>query len=855
MVWDWTPFTLPLFATAVICLAVAGMGLRRRAPGATAAAVLLISAAAWIAGFGLEILSEPLAQKLFWARLQYFGIVLVPVCWFVFALQYSGRIDRSGTPLLAVLLVIPLATLAILFSPPRTALMWRQVAIEPGPGFDLLAIDYGPWFWLHTAYCYGLLAAATVILLLAMRRSPHVYRKQAPWVTVAALAPWLLNVLYVSGAAAVDPTPFGFAVAGAAAFWALTRQQLLDIMPVPRGRIVEAMRDGVIVLDAEDRIVDLNPAAERILRAPASTVLGRGFEDAISRRVKLRPLTGDDDGLQLEAEVSAGRDSRCFELRKWPMFDERRREGGQLVMFRDITTQKKMEEALRSSEERLRVVVDQMPGVIWTTDAELRVSQLLGAALQHLELEVDEVLGAEVSALFQADDEAHPAIAAHRNARDGISSTYTVRWLGRQFDCHVEPLIDRRGASAGIIGVGLDVTERQNLEAQLRQSQKMEAIGRMAGGVAHDFNNLLTAVAGYAQLAREDLETLGSRGDAVPNLRRDLEAIGHAAERATSITAQLLAFSRRQVLQPRLLRLEEAIRAMQPMLRRLIGGHIELETRFDPDCHPVMVDPVQVEQVVINLVLNSRDVMPNGGKISIETANVRLAEDHPVPYDVVEAGEYVVLSVTDDGFGMDEATQAQVFEPFFTTKEEGKGTGLGLSTVYGIVRQTGGYVEVRSKVGEGSTFEIYFPALPGAEVGIEQPLSAPTASHLRGRETVLLVEDEAMVRELGSRVLSSHGYRVLEAEDGHEALNVCRHHEGPIDLVVTDVVMPGMNGSELAERIIEIIPRVDILFISGYTGGALVEHGVLEEGTHFLQKPFSPVDFMKTVREILDARR
>jgi len=372
--------------------------------------------------------------------------------------------------------------------------------------------------------------------------------------------------------------------------------------------------------------------------------------------------------------------------------------------------------------------------------------------------------------------------------------------------------------------------------------------------VAHDFNNLLTAVAGYAQLARDDVEALGSQGNTVTNLQRDLAAIGHASEKAAAITAQLLAFSRKQVLRPRMLYLDRTLVDMEPMLRHLIADNVELVTSFDPACHPVNVDPVQVEQVVINLLLNSCDAMPDGGKVSIETTALELTESRPVAYDVMEPGEYVVLSVADEGIGMDDDTQAHVFEPFFTTKEEAKGTGLGLSTVYGIVRQTGGHIEVISGVGAGTTFNIYFPAVPGADVGLQQHSADTTTEQPRGHETVLLVEDEQMVRELGSRVLNSQGYLVLEAEDGQEALEVCRHHEGPIDLIVTDVVMPGMNGSELAEQITGMMPDTELLFISGYTGGALVEHGVLASGTNFLQKPFSPDSFVRTVRKILDAR-
>ncbi len=289
------------------------------------------------------------------------------------------------------------------------------------------------------------------------------------------------------------------------------------------------------------------------------------------------------------------------------------------------------------------------------------------------------------------------------------------------------------------------------------------------------------------------------------------------------------------------------------MIRRLIGDHIELVTFFDDESAPIKADPVQIQQVIINLVLNSRDAMPNGGKITLETRNTDLRQGRAGRYDTVPPGKYVLLTVSDDGFGMDARTQAHVFEPFFTTKDEGKGTGLGLSTVYGIIKQTGGNIEVESVLGEGTTFQIYFPVASDGEVSEREEVRVTGSPRLHGTETLLLVEDEEMVRILGTRVLSSHGYLVLEAADGDEALEVCKHHEGPIDLLVTDVVMPGMNGRELAQRLSTVIPNAAVLFISGYTGGALVEHGVLQEGTNFLQKPFSPHRLVQKVREVLDA--
>ncbi len=853
MVWNWTWYALPLFGAAFICLLVAGLGWRRRGPGATAFAVLLFSVAIWAASYGLELLSEPLSQKVFWSKVEYFGIVLVPVAWFVFALQYADRVAQPGFVRLALLTAVPLTTLALLWNPSATSLIWTHAEIVEGSSINLLRLSRGPWFWVHTAYSYSLWAAAGIIVLRAMRLSPHLYRKQGLTVGIAVLSPWILNVLYVAGATAVDPTPFGFTLTGVAMFWTLTQQQFLDIMPVARASIVEEMRDGVMVLDADERIVDLNPAAETAIGEAGSAVLGRSFDDVFSGRIALHELTGATSELQLEAVLGGGEEARNFELRSWPLHDRHQNDCGRLIVFRDISNRKKAEEALRGSEERLEMVIRQMPAVLWTTDGDLRFTEMLGAGLQQLRVPPDAARGMDLFEFFGTIDKTHPAIAAHMSALDGIPSTYSVEWFGRDFDCHVEPLIDGTGPPCGVIGVGLDVTERQDLQEQLRQSQKMEAIGRMAGGVAHDFNNLLTAVAGYAQLAQEDLESLESNPSAITHLRRDLDAIGQASERATSITAQLLAFSRRQVLQPRVLQLNAVLEDMDKMIRRLIGDHIELLTFFDDESSPIKADPVQIQQVLINLVLNSRDAMPNGGKITFETRNVDLRQGRAGRYDTIRSGKYVLLTVNDDGFGMDTQTQAHVFEPFFTTKEKGKGTGLGLSTVYGIIKQTGGNIEVESVLGEGTTFEIYFPVASDEEVPEAEKVAAAQSGSLHGTETLLLVEDEEMVRILGTRILGSHGYLVLEAGDGEEALEVCKCHEGPIDLLVTDVVMPAMNGRELAQRLATVIPAAAVLFISGYTGGALVEQGVLQDGTNFLQKPFSPHRLVQKVREVLDA--
>jgi signal transduction histidine kinase len=398
-------------------------------------------------------------------------------------------------------------------------------------------------------------------------------------------------------------------------------------------------------------------------------------------------------------------------------------------------------------------------------------------------------------------------------------------------------------AASAIENVTLAEREHEKGE-QLRQAQKMEAVGRLAGGVAHDFNNLLTAINGYSDLTLRSLEPKNP-------LRPRIEEIKKAGERAASLTRQLLAFSRKQMLQPRVLYLNTIIVEVDKMLRRLIGEDVMLETRLDPGLGQVKADPGQIEQILMNLVVNSRDPLPVGGHITIGTRNRYLDRTRINGQEVVKPGHYVVLSVSDDGCGMDSQTQKKIFEPFFTTKEFGKGTGLGLSTVYGIVKQSEGSIWVYSELGKGTTFNIYLPRVDDVTAHEEiAEMKQPVAA---GRETVLLVEDEPMVRALAREVLEQYGYTVISAADGQEGLDICKGFAGRIDLIITDVVMPRLSGRELAESVASVRPDARILYMSGFTDDAIVRHGMLDEDFPFIQKPFSPELLASKTRELLDS--
>ncbi|MBI3492477.1 MAG: response regulator [Acidobacteria bacterium] len=400
------------------------------------------------------------------------------------------------------------------------------------------------------------------------------------------------------------------------------------------------------------------------------------------------------------------------------------------------------------------------------------------------------------------------------------------------------------GKPRRLLGISIDITARKSLEGRFEQAQKMEAIGQLAGGIAHDFNNLLTVINGTAELALVQV----TESD---QLHEDLQEIRRAGERAAALTRQLLAFSRKQILQPQVMNLNTVVAEMESMLRRLIGEDIDLVVVPTPGLGSVKADPGQIEQVIANLAVNARDAMPQGGKLTIEMRNVEIDEHYARQHGVaVQSRSYVMLVISDTGVGMDEVTRQRIFEPFFTTKGPGKGTGLGLSTVYGIVKQSNGFIWVYSEVGQGTSFKIY---LPQVAEGAASKRRSPIVASAHGTETILIVEDVGGLRHLAKRMLESAGYTVLTAANGDEALLLLERYEKPVHLMVTDVVMPGMGGRNLAERFDRTRPGMKVLYMSGYTDDVIVRHGVLDEGMPFLGKPFTAVELTRKVREVLDS--
>ncbi len=533
-----------------------------------------------------------------------------------------------------------------------------------------------------------------------------------------------------------------------------------------------------------------------------------------------------------------------------------------LVVGRDITERKSIEKALVQSENRYKMIIENIHEVIWTTDLNLQYTYVSPSCQWLTGFTPEEIMAMPIDQLLTPE--------SFELAQNAFGAELALQFSGQPVDRYRSRTIeqglrhkngstlwmevtatfthDEEGKTTGVLLAGRDITERKmadeeksRLQAQLNQAQKMETVGRLAGGVAHDFNNMLSVILGYADLAKLRL----ARQHPV---LKDIAEIEKAAVRSRDITAQLLAFSRKQVIEPRVLDLNDLVAHTQKALVRLIGEDIELRFQRDNFLWPILFDPSQIEQILINLAVNARDAMPEGGKLIIETRNAPIDAQFCKKHMGFKPGQYVCLSVSDTGTGIDEETLQHIFEPFFTTKEEGKGTGLGLATVYGIVKQNNGYIDVDSHLGAGTTFFIY---LPRTEVKRHTAQGAQEKPAFIGKGNILLVEDDAMVLQIASGILESFGYTVIVAQNPMDAIALCENPETIIDLVITDVVMPKMSGKDLKDRLTQIRPDINVLYMSGYTADIIAHHGILEEGVQFLQKPFTIESMAQKLREVL----
>ncbi|MBW2568465.1 MAG: PAS domain S-box protein [Deltaproteobacteria bacterium] len=654
------------------------------------------------------------------------------------------------------------------------------------------------------------------------------------------------------------------------------KSEALQISEQRYREIYNSPSDAIFIHDASTgEILDVNRAMLEMYGYDREEVLQMKIGDISSGN---HPYTQDQAGKLVNKAIVDGPQTFEWQAKKkngksfWAevalKYSEIQDAGYVVAVVRDVTERKQAEETLQESERRLASAIEgnSIPTFIidgnhfithWNKACEsltgFSASETVGTKKQWLAFYHEERPVMADSVVDGATEEKMAECYKHigynksaliEGAYEGENFYPDLGEKGKWLFFTAAPLKDQQGKIVGAIETFQDVTERRNMEEQIRQSQKMEAIGTLAAGIAHDFNNLLTVIIGNAQLALMDVIKNES-------LRKGIEEIEKAGDRAASLIRQLLAFSRKQIIKPEIMDLNKGINETEKMLKRMIGEDIEFLTVLEPELWKVYANSGQISQIIMNMVINAGDAMPQGGKLTIETANTDLNEnyfrDHGIEGE--KTGHYVMLAVSDTGSGMDKETQEHIFEPFFTTKEVGKGTGLGLSTAYGIVKQNNGFIWVYSEPGKGTIFKVYLPKVQGDAEPEEK--EQPPVVELSGSETVLIVDDDEGLLQFAQKVLQGYGYKVLVAENGEDALMVSQSYEGPIDLMITDVVMPKMGGKELMERLQPIYPQMKVIYMSGYTDNAIVHHGVLTTGLNFLEKPFSPKSLALKVQEAL----
>lgn len=682
------------------------------------ALVAMIAAATFF--YVLEIIDSTLPTKFVWHRFQFItGDVVVPLLWLIFAVVYARRDELLTRGRVALVLLLPILSILFAIFNEQLQLIWVGEYVGPAPIYDVRSVGFGSWSFVHVAWVYAVTIASVYLLLQAMGRAPEVYRAQVRALVLAMLLPIVAGYLNVPlPEMPVRLIPAAISFGGLLVVWSFMRYRLLELTPIARDVILENMQDGVIVLDTEGRVLDLNSTAVSFFNLNMRQTIGQPIEQVVD---------------------------------EWPRLLVR----------------------LARPERQGRLL------------ANGRSLDVTAVNLRNQEQEV-------------------------------IGSILTLR----------------------------DITQQQLLEEEFRQAQKMEALGLLAGGVAHDLNNVLTVIRSYTDLLLHERTGLEMRP------RRYAEAVKKSSLQASDLVQQLLTFSRKQVWQPQLVNLNDIVADVVQMVNRLIGEQITIQTDLTRDPKPVEADPNQLRQLIINLAINARDAMPQGGMLTIRTQNQTLSHAKTITGQLA-AGAYVALMVQDTGTGMDAATQERIFEPFFTTKQAGQGTGLGLAIVMGVVAQAEGGIVVESELGVGTTFHVYLPVVSSSAVAIanEQPMATPWAT---GSETILLAEDEESVLELVEEVLEEQGYQLLSAKDAMGAITISEAYPGTIDLLLTDVIMPGMNGRELAESLRASRPHLKIMYMSGYTKDIISQNLNVSHGTRLLQKPFTPEALIKMVRDVLD---
>ncbi len=838
------PYTLLLAFSAILSAVLAGLILKHRPNlGARSLSVLLAAVSLWAFISLFEVSSLDRGTKIFSYQVKFIFIVAVPLSWLAFCLYYSNRLHKLQIKYLLLLLITPAVTLLLVATNPYHHLMFTRFEFIETSGYRLLYPRFGPLFWLHVFYSYSLLLIGFFFLARHLIGSQTHYRRQVAYLMIGGLTPWITNILFLFKVGSLmyfDLTPVAFCISGMAFMWGISRYKMLDVVPIARDVIVKNMGDGVIVFDQEENIIDLNQRAAALIGAGKQNIIGTHAEIIIpwwrdwKRQAAGDPHTPSILELEMEGE------ERLIQLNCSPIIDGDKPLGHMLVL-QDVTAAKLAEEAVRESEERFKSLSENAPVIIFSLD-ESGALTYVNPAWQNLTgFTREETLGRSFSYFLPVSDipiatqvfdqliegERPTAdIQLHLIHRDGTAHV---------FDISVSANADPEGRVSGIIGLAKDVTKEKGLQQQLFQSQKMEAIGTLAGGIAHDFNNLLMGMQANLSLIR--LDAAGT-----PSIEEKIQRVEDQIQNGASLTRQLLGYARKGKYAVTVFDFNVLIEETLNVVKRT-KKHITVITSLSEEAAFIRADQGQMELVLLNLFLNAADAMPNSGELTVTSI---------CGCDKKDDQSFVEVVVTDTGIGMDQDTLDRIFEPFFTTKEMGQGTGLGLASVYGVIKNHSGHIDVQSTPEKGTTFTLHLPAAKRAEC--QYPLRQNPAELTFEGAKILLVDDEALILKYSHEMAVSLGLDVTSTHDAEEALHLYENQWQEIDLVMVDMVMPKMDGITLFKAMQAINPQAQVIVTTGYAMDSRIST-LISSGRHAcLKKPYTREDLAKTIRQLHSQR-
>jgi PAS domain S-box-containing protein len=847
------PYTLALIASAIISISMAvAVLMHKHTLGVHAFAALNTSIGLWAFASLFEVCSLDLSTKIFCYSLKYLFIVIVPPAWFVFGLYYSNRLRTLRPSRLAMLGAIPVVTLLLVATNRYHQLMFTSLEFVKTTAYIFLYRDFGPWFWIHATYCYILLFLGFLYLTKQFLDSPSPYRWQGLTLIIGGLVPTIANIAFTYNLTPIpylDLTPFAFTISGIAFMLGIMRFQLLDVAPIAHEVIIEHIEDAIMVLDGGQRILNLNPAARELIDLFPVKPIGARADKVFSWWSKIHPLApASAESEPLIIDLSNSDRRHLLRMKKVPFYCNQR-EMGILMTLTDVTDAFLAKEALRNSEERFRSLSENAPVVIFSLDTDGTVTYLNPAwekisghgsgdfiGKPFVDLVADKSTWSDAKAVEQLISGRKTVVDMNITIEDQFGCL-------RLFNTSVAANADTQGRVTGIIGLAKDITEERKLQQQLFQSQKMEAIGTLAGGVAHDFNNLLMGMQANLSLMRLDPDTARASNDKIQRIENQIQS-------GASLTRQLLGYARKGQYVVASVNINRLIEDTLHVVQRA-NKNILIQSLLGEEAFFVRADRGQMEMVLLNLFLNAVDAMPDGGRLTVSCRRVTASTDAVVSASEVQIADQVEIVVSDTGMGMDSAIKDRIFEPFFTTKEVGRGSGLGLASVYGVINNHGGQIHVESAPGQGATFMLYLPATDEIDdTGPEVPrVSQPTPS---GGAKILLVEDEALIRKYCEEMLRSLNFDVMAAADGDEAVAMFRNHCTDTDLVMLDMIMPGMDGFNVFKILEEIDPRVKVIITSGFSADQRTDE-ILSSGPHgYLKKPYTLTELAEEITKVLE---